>query len=226
VISRRLRLSFLNAQAALEALPRVIDIMAEELNWNAARRRQEMKHTTHFLQSMGLPPGTDVPAPARSSQHWYDWAYRIVGTTTTTNSHGRAQFEAGEADSLREAFLEQSRDSTGRLAKPAVRELLQGIPAYAGIRTKDFEYVLEETGLAKQEDVDMDEFVEVGITSIPPSRRLGDLLTVLGGSVMRGTQGCVVRSCVQSDCQETESRNSGREERWRCLNEGCGSGWG
>jgi glycerol-3-phosphate dehydrogenase len=177
VISRRLRLSFLNAQAALEALPRVIDIMAEELNWNAARRRQEMMHTTRFLQSMGLPPGgTDVPTPARSSQHWYDWAYyRIAGTSATTSSHGRAQFEAGEADSLREAFLERSRDSAGRLAKPAIRELLQGIPAYAGIRTKEFEYVLEETGLAKQSDVDMDEFVEVRAATSHPhhSRRWG-----------------------------------------------------
>jgi hypothetical protein len=162
VISRRLRLSFLNAQAAFEALPRVIDIMAEDLNWNAARKRQEMAQTTRFLQSMGLPPGNDIPTPVRSSQRWFDWVYRLAGiTATTTSSHGRAQFEAGEADSLREAFLERSRDSDGRLDKPTIRELLQDIPAYAGIRTKDFEYVLEETGFAKREDVDVDEFVEV-----------------------------------------------------------------
>lgn len=161
VISRRLRLSFLNAQVALEALPRVIDIMAEELNWNAARRQQEMVHTARFLQSMGLPPSADVPAPARTSQRWYDWAYRMVGITSTINSHGRAQFEAGEANSLREAFLERSRDTAGRLAKPAILELLRGIPAYAGIRSKEFEYVFEETGLARQKDVDVDGFVEV-----------------------------------------------------------------
>ena len=166
VISRRLRLSFLNAQAALEALPRIIDIMADELNWNAARRQQEMMHTARFLRSMGLPPSADVSAPARTSQRWYDWAYRMVGTTASTNSHGRAQFEAGEADSLREAFLERSRDTAGRLAKPAILELLQGIPAYASIRGKEFEYVFEETGLAKQNDVDVDEFVEVRATSL------------------------------------------------------------
>jgi len=194
VISRRLRLSFLNAQAALEALPRVVDIMAEELNWNAARKQQEMARTTRFLQSMGLPPGAVVSAPARSSQNWYDWAYRkLEGPTmmTTTkkaaapassggsSSHGRAQFEAGEVESLREAFVERSRDPSGRLAKPAIRELLQGIPAYAGIRTKDFEYVLEETGLAKQKDIDVDEFVEVRSATLPASpnefvRRLAD----------------------------------------------------
>lgn len=156
--------------------------MAEELNWTAARKQQEMVQTTRFLQSMGLPLGAAVPTRALSSQDWYDWIYHkldsatakkaaaaTTATTTTVNSghHGRAQFGPGEADALREAFLERSRDSAGRLAKLAIRELLQGIPTYAGIRTKDFEYVLEETGLAKQKDIDVDEFVEVR-SHIPP----------------------------------------------------------
>lgn len=34
MIARRLRLSFLNAQAAQEALPVVVDIMADELKWS------------------------------------------------------------------------------------------------------------------------------------------------------------------------------------------------
>jgi len=34
MIARRLRLAFLNVQAAQEALPTIINIMAEELNWN------------------------------------------------------------------------------------------------------------------------------------------------------------------------------------------------
>ena len=192
VISRRLRLSFLSAQAAFEALPRVVDIMAEELNWNTARKQQEMTRTTRFLQSMGLPPGAVVlggPARSSSSQDWYDWvlevlrikktaaAYTLASNngsgSSSSSSYGRAQFEVGEVDALRDAFVERARDSTGRLAKPAIRELLQGIPAYAGIRTKDFEYVLEETGLAKQKDIDADEFVEVRKTPNPcpsPSR--------------------------------------------------------
>jgi glycerol-3-phosphate dehydrogenase len=43
VIARRMRLAFLNAQAALEALPKVIDIMAAELNWNRKRKDAEWK---------------------------------------------------------------------------------------------------------------------------------------------------------------------------------------
>lgn len=54
VIARRMRLAFLNAQAALEALPKVVDIMAEELNWDQKRRDLEWKDSVQFLGSMGL----------------------------------------------------------------------------------------------------------------------------------------------------------------------------
>jgi len=57
VIARRMRLAFLNAQAALEALPTVIDLMAEELHWSKARKEREWKETLAFLGSMGLPKG-------------------------------------------------------------------------------------------------------------------------------------------------------------------------
>ncbi|KAI9790434.1 MAG: mitochondrial glycerol-3-phosphate dehydrogenase [Candelina submexicana] len=55
VLARRTRLAFLNAQAALEALPMVIDVMGEELKWNKHRRDVEWKETVYFLASMGLP---------------------------------------------------------------------------------------------------------------------------------------------------------------------------
>jgi glycerol-3-phosphate dehydrogenase len=55
VLARRTRLSFLNAQAALHALPKVIDIMAEELKWSKQRKEAEWRDTVNFLASMGLP---------------------------------------------------------------------------------------------------------------------------------------------------------------------------
>lgn len=54
VLARRTRLAFLNAQAALEALPSVIDMMAEELRWDSKRKDKEWKDTVQFLASMGL----------------------------------------------------------------------------------------------------------------------------------------------------------------------------
>ncbi|RQM06795.1 hypothetical protein DH86_00002772, partial [Scytalidium sp. 3C] len=55
VLGRRTRLAFLNAQAALEALPKVIDIMATELNWDSKRKDHEWRETVNYLGSMGLP---------------------------------------------------------------------------------------------------------------------------------------------------------------------------
>ncbi|OQE06624.1 hypothetical protein PENVUL_c017G02786 [Penicillium vulpinum] len=54
VIARRTRLAFLNAEAALEALPTVIDMMAEELEWSTARKDLEWKDSLTYLSSMGL----------------------------------------------------------------------------------------------------------------------------------------------------------------------------
>lgn len=55
VLARRTRLAFLNAQAALEALPKVIDIMAAELGWDRRRQDSEWTDAVAFLKSMGLP---------------------------------------------------------------------------------------------------------------------------------------------------------------------------
>ncbi|XP_034828534.1 glycerol-3-phosphate dehydrogenase, mitochondrial isoform X1 [Maniola hyperantus] len=49
MIARRLRLAFLNVQAAAEALPGVIDIMAEELKWSEAEKQKQTKAAADFL---------------------------------------------------------------------------------------------------------------------------------------------------------------------------------
>ncbi|KAF9068990.1 DAO-domain-containing protein [Rhodocollybia butyracea] len=54
VLARRMRLTFLNAQAALDVLPRVVDIMASHLGWSLSRKKQEIRGTVKFLESMGL----------------------------------------------------------------------------------------------------------------------------------------------------------------------------
>lgn len=53
-ISRRTRLAFLDVDAALHALPRVIDVLAEELHWGEARKQHEWTATLRFMRSMGL----------------------------------------------------------------------------------------------------------------------------------------------------------------------------
>ncbi|ESP00771.1 hypothetical protein LOTGIDRAFT_238523 [Lottia gigantea] len=55
VIGRRTRLAFCNVQAAEESLPRIIEMMSEELGWNKARQQEEMEKVKRFLRrEMGL----------------------------------------------------------------------------------------------------------------------------------------------------------------------------
>lgn len=49
MIARRLRLAFLNVQAAQEALPGIIDIMAEELHWSAEEKKKQHREASEFL---------------------------------------------------------------------------------------------------------------------------------------------------------------------------------
>ncbi|XP_019756078.1 glycerol-3-phosphate dehydrogenase, mitochondrial isoform X2 [Dendroctonus ponderosae] len=51
MIARRVRLAFLNVQAAQEALPDVIAIMAEELGWSEEEQKRQSKLATEFLQN-------------------------------------------------------------------------------------------------------------------------------------------------------------------------------
>lgn len=57
MIARRLRLAFLNAQAAQEALPIIVDIMAEELKWSKEEKANQIAAATHFLN---VEMGADV----------------------------------------------------------------------------------------------------------------------------------------------------------------------
>ncbi|KAL3854156.1 hypothetical protein ACJMK2_013434 [Sinanodonta woodiana] len=58
IVARRTRLAFCNVLAAEEALPRIIEIMAEELKWNKAKQQQEMERVKVFLRrEMGLDLG-------------------------------------------------------------------------------------------------------------------------------------------------------------------------
>ncbi|KAL9912943.1 glycerophosphate oxidase 1 isoform 1-T1 [Glossina fuscipes fuscipes] len=66
MIARRLRLSFLNVQAAQEALPVVCDIMAEELKWSKDEKQKQINKAREFL---ALEMGQAVKRIAKDQVH-------------------------------------------------------------------------------------------------------------------------------------------------------------
>lgn len=53
VLSRRTRLAFLNKDAALEAIPVIADIMANELGWTAETKKQQIDAAEKYANSYG-----------------------------------------------------------------------------------------------------------------------------------------------------------------------------
>lgn len=188
VLARRTRLAFVDAQAALAALPRVIEIMSKEIGWSRARQRAEYAHGVKFLGSMGLAPAaanesaTAAAAMWDGARSWRAWFARLVGygppmtasppgaysSSSFQPSYSRSKFDLGEVDALKALFERRvaasSRPAAGRLSKaeiePALKTFAGEWPGagYEGFRDADYRYVLAQEGL---EDVDVDEFIEM-----------------------------------------------------------------
>ncbi|RDB14833.1 Glycerol-3-phosphate dehydrogenase, mitochondrial [Hypsizygus marmoreus] len=181
VLARRTRLCFLNVQAALEALPHVVDIMADELHWSLSERKEQIAQAVKFFESMGLPPGSVLPQPIPRGYTEKAWAWvsgafggganaqaRDMGAPAGHN-YSRARFEPGEVAALSAAFERHARSAVVDsemeevVEKARIGEVVKEVPGYGyeGIKAKDFEYVLEEAGLKGKKELDLDEFIEI-----------------------------------------------------------------
>ena len=183
VIARRTRLAFLNAQAAFDVLPLVVDIMGEELEWSYSQRQKEIADAVKFLGSMGLPPALMTPSsrpeaiPKTRIEEferfllragrgllnivgWRDVMQTVNQTDAFTSS--RSKFEAGEVAALKQAFSARTSlvDGVKKVPVGGILDILKEIPGYADLTKKELDYVLDEAGM-KDGEVAFDEFIEV-----------------------------------------------------------------
>ena len=113
IIARRTRLSFLDAEAALEALPKVIDLMAVELNWSRKRQTQEFADGLAFLESMGLSKariGKLTIEDVRKGRH-------KQCLEVDDDLLSRTVFTVEELDTLKRKFQEMDDDKDGVISE-------------------------------------------------------------------------------------------------------------
>jgi glycerol-3-phosphate dehydrogenase len=55
ILARRTRLAFLNKDAAVKAVPKVVQLMAKELHWDPHRQQEETKRCVEYLRHFGGP---------------------------------------------------------------------------------------------------------------------------------------------------------------------------
>lgn len=168
LLARRLRLTFLNAQVALDVLPKVVDIMTQELHWSAKRRRQEITDTQNFMESMGVPlgsrPSLADQAAVSSTWAWNNWVggWKSADPFKTAMRRvqlSRAQFEPGEVELLKAAWAGRVGDER-KIDRESARGVVLEKLDVPGLIDSEVDKVIARV-VKDREGVDQEEFLRV-----------------------------------------------------------------
>lgn len=136
VIARRLRLAFLNVQAAQEALSSIISIMSEELKWSRNQQKEQYEKALEFLRT---EMGQDVNRQAKESVP--------------------INFTREEINDYTKRFHSLDRDRKGFISLNDLRSSLkkQG----ENITDENLRNILNEVDLNKNGQVELGEYLEL-----------------------------------------------------------------
>ncbi|CAG8604424.1 6320_t:CDS:2 [Paraglomus brasilianum] len=154
VIARRTRLAFLNAQATLESLPRIIEIMTEELGWSKNRMEQEFSQAVDFLMTMGLPKPKEKLTLAKFKAQLESHKH-----IESEPLYSRARFQPEELVKLQNIFSELDVNGDGQINAADLKKVLTAV----GVSVPDYvlEDIIEEVDLHKHGAIEFEEFLEV-----------------------------------------------------------------
>ena len=155
VIARRTRLSFLNAQASLEALPRIVDIMAEELGWDLSRKQSEFDDGKSYLMTMGLPPTKQnlTLGDVRAGKV-VDNESRVIEDAV----FARATFAPHELETLKDKFSALDVDHDGSISRDDLKKSLTTL-GYENVTPEAVTSILGE--VQHKEGIQLDDFLEL-----------------------------------------------------------------
>lgn len=158
-IARRARISFLNVQVTLEILPRVIDLMGDELHWDAATKEREFEAAQEFLKSMGLPP--DQPKLKLA-----DVQSKLgnIGSLTQSPNQGqyaRAQFTPDEVHSLRAQFEQLDRDHDQHIDRGDLQAAITRMGYERAADAETAENILDEVDFNHKGYVEFSDYLDI-----------------------------------------------------------------
>ena len=148
VLGRRTRLAFLDVQASLDSLPKIIDMMSNELGWSISRRKEEWDEGVRYLRSMGMVgevpdyASTIVAASPVTAMFGYKPSRHTVKPMSPV--HSRAQFDPSELSAMRTVFETSDGDIDSALA--GLKTIYK-----TGVSPETWEYVLVEAGYERKD---------------------------------------------------------------------------
>lgn len=159
-IARRTRLSFLNVQATLDALPRVIDLMGEELGWDNKRKEVEFDETLEFLKSMGLPETMYGLKLADVRKAGGKIGQIGLGPAEDPTLYSRAQFSPEEVKNLKEVFEHLDFDRDGSITQSDITHAMEKM-GYKNADKAISAGILAEVDFHRKGMVQFPEFLEI-----------------------------------------------------------------
>ncbi|XP_009883776.1 PREDICTED: glycerol-3-phosphate dehydrogenase, mitochondrial [Charadrius vociferus] len=154
MISRRTRLAFLNVQAAEEALPRIVDIMAKELNWSEQKKKEEFEAAKKFL--------------------YYEMGYKVKSDQLADSSE--ISLMPSDIERYKKRFHMFDKDKKGFITILDVQRVLESISVQIAENT--LHDILNEVDLNKNGQVELNEFLQL-MSAIQKGHVSGSRLAVL-----------------------------------------------
>ncbi|GAA98993.1 uncharacterized protein L969DRAFT_548382 [Mixia osmundae IAM 14324] len=198
VIARRTRLSFLNAHAALEALPRIIDLMAPELGWDKKRQRKEFEVAQKFLASMGLPE-SELKLSLEDVRNG-----AVARMTNEENAvTSRNMFSVNELSRLRKIFDSCDSNGDGQISSTDMRQALNKI-GFSNVPRETIEEIISEVHFGSKGAVELSEFLDAvsGIKELSAENAFNNFLGAFGDAESSTDQAALGQSA-----QETSNRS-------------------
>ncbi|XP_063073538.1 glycerol-3-phosphate dehydrogenase, mitochondrial [Engraulis encrasicolus] len=137
VIARRTRLGFLNVQAADEALPRIVEIMAKELGWSEEKSQEELAAAKKFLH--------------------YEMGYKARAEQLTNTSE--ISLSEQEIHRYKKRFYRFDKESKGFITIVDVQQVLEKLSMR--IDENALHEILNEVDLNKNGQVELNEFLQL-----------------------------------------------------------------
>ncbi|XP_051883897.1 glycerol-3-phosphate dehydrogenase, mitochondrial [Pristis pectinata] len=153
VLARRTRLSFLNVQAAEDALPRIVELMAAELNWSEKRIQDELKAAKEFL--------------------YYEMGYKVRSDQL---SNTEINLSPADVDRYKKRFQKFDDDKKGFITILDVQRVLESIGYQVDEAT--LHEMLTEVDINKNGQVELIEFLQL-MSAIQKGSVSGSRLAIL-----------------------------------------------
>jgi len=135
MLTTRMRLAFLNSEAAKQCIPRVADIMAKELNWTKKERDAQVKQAAAYIGEFGGPVA-DKSAAKLTAATFTDLHEVFVSIDTDKSGYidvgefekaaKKLGFPFANKALLRLKFEEMDGDKNGRVSEPEFIEWWNG----------------------------------------------------------------------------------------------------